>query len=155
MTCDIDIKKLNAIISNKISNYKCQDNRYGRPLDNYITIDYVRKLLEIQNYKCYICSDTVLIDKWEKYCLYQFTIDRINNNLGHIKSNCLISCYFCNCYGPIDLELNDDEEIINRDTYHKVCRNLCHTNKKDIQRTRLTVPEDEIKQILSKLSMDN
>jgi hypothetical protein len=63
---------------------------------NYIDINDVRILLDIQKYKCYICNEKVKTD-YKPGCKYQFTLDRINSDNPHLKGNCLIACWYCNC----------------------------------------------------------
>ena len=48
-----------------------------------------------QDNKCYYCAH-VLDLKTGDTKLSQFSIDRLNNNLGHLIGNCVISCLFCN-----------------------------------------------------------
>jgi hypothetical protein len=62
-----------------------------------ITYEDIVKLLKIQEYKCYICSDIVLTYSYVPYCSYKFSIDRLDNNKPHDQNNIKISCYFCNC----------------------------------------------------------
>lgn len=131
---------LNRTINNKINKYKLQDIDAGREItDNYININDVRKLLTVQDYKCYICCDTVLTS-WVSFCLYQMTLDRIDNSLPHDKYNVLISCYSCNCH----------ENLNHSQATYKLCKNKCHTIKREKIRTRYQVPMEEIQSILEK-----
>lgn len=125
-------------ILNKINKYKEQDKRRRRLISSdYISVDDVKKLLQKQKNKCYICSDTVITHNWEPSCLYQFTLDRIDDKIPHIRSNVLISCYYCNCYSyPEDLRFSDACK-------YKVCLNKCHTDKKEIKRNKLDVTYEE------------
>lgn len=128
------------IILNKIKAYKEQDKAHGRDITcDYVTINDVKKMLFKQEKKCYVCGDNVITEEWAPSCLYQFTLDRIDNNLPHNKNNVLISCYYCNCFG-----WQADET----DICYKLCKNKCHTIKRNITRTRYNVSSDEIKQLL-------
>ena len=63
---------------------------------NYIDINDVEVLLRIQNNKCYICKEQVLVN-YTSGCKNQFTLDRINGKNPHLKGNILIACWYCNC----------------------------------------------------------
>jgi hypothetical protein len=128
------------IIKAKIKSYKEQDKKKSNIFDDdYISVDDVKELLEIQEGKCYICCDKVINKYWEKGCLYQFTLDRIDNNKNHTRDNCLISCYFCNCYsGSLA-----DKFGANENTRHKICKNGCHIEERNDIRNREHVSIEE------------
>lgn len=96
-TIDNIAKIMTKEIEKKISSYKQQD-LIKKLFDNekFITINnVVNKLIEYQM-KCYYC-------KCEMYILYkivremkQWTVDRINNNIGHNIDNYVVSCLDCN-----------------------------------------------------------
>ena len=80
----------------KIYSYRAKDlKKWGIAGD--ISIQDIEELLVKQNYTCYVCKDKVLLDSWISNCLYQFSIDRINEHFPHDRDNFLISCYHCNC----------------------------------------------------------
>jgi len=94
---DYIIKILMREIDKKISSYKQQDiEKKIHCIDKFITQDnIVNKLVECQM-KCYYCN-------CETYILYkivretkQWTVDRIDNNLGHNIDNYIIACLECN-----------------------------------------------------------
>lgn len=99
--CKIPIIKTN--IKKTISNCKCSDkknlNRISNKLTHIgnITYDNIVELLNNQNNKCYKCNDIVLTHLYVPFCLYKFSIDRIDNYKPHDIDNVKISCYFCNC----------------------------------------------------------
>jgi len=81
----------NEIILHKIDGYKRQDKSNGKNITiDYVTINDVKQLLFKQENKCYVCGDNVITESWSNKCLYQFTLDRINNKLPHNKNNVLI-----------------------------------------------------------------
>ena len=82
-----------------------------------IDINYIIELIEKQKTRCYKCTDKVLTINYEPYCLFQFSIDRIDNFLPHNKDNVRISCYYCNCKHKFD---NDEG---------KNCKLNCHKEK--------------------------
>ena len=76
-------------------------------------------------------------------CMYQFTLDRIDNNLPHNRDNVLICCQYCNCFGETDKYTEVDHRVC------KVCPKKCHTLKRnDIKRTRREVSREEIEQLI-------
>jgi len=91
------IKTLTQEIHRKIYGYKQQDIlKHKLDLDKFITFaDIINKLCETQLH-CYYCKHPL-------YVLYdiareakQWTVDRINNALGHNCDNYYICCLECN-----------------------------------------------------------
>ena len=84
-------------IKTKISSYKHQDilkNIFLEP--DFVTFNYIIELLNSCNMKCHYCA-------CETYLLYEFvremkqwSLDRINNDIGHNKGNLVIACLECN-----------------------------------------------------------
>ena len=84
-------------IKTKINNYKSQDikkNIFDE--NNFIKYEILIKKIKESNLTCYYCAEHI-------YILYeivrenkQWTIDRINNDLGHNEDNIVISCLECN-----------------------------------------------------------
>jgi hypothetical protein len=95
-----DSKLTNFIISHiktKISSYKHQDLLKKIFLESdFVTFDHIIELLNSCNMKCHYCA-------CETYLLYEFvremkqwSLDRINNDIGHNKGNLVIACLECN-----------------------------------------------------------
>ena len=96
-----DKNKLNSFIishiKTKISSYKQQDmlkNMFLEP--EFVTFEHVIDLLNACDLKCHYCS-------CETYLLYEFvremkqwSLDRINNDIGHNKNNLVMACLECN-----------------------------------------------------------
>jgi hypothetical protein len=99
---------------------------------NYIDINDVEVLLKIQENKCYICKEQVLVN-YTSGCKNQFTLDRINSKNPHLKGNILIACWYCNCI--------DYNRQIN-------CKNNCCINKSVILRKKNDVPNSEIDMLI-------
>lgn len=79
----------------KIQSSKSEDKKYNRydPID-YIDKDFIFEQRDKQNNKCDYCRcDMTTHRKGEKSCL---TVERIDNDLGHNKSNCVLACFECN-----------------------------------------------------------
>jgi hypothetical protein len=91
------IKIIKNQISNKLSGYKHQDV-IKKVFDKEKIIKYEETVEKLKNcgLKCYYCDENV-------YLLYklvremkQWSLDRINNDIGHNCENVFISCLECN-----------------------------------------------------------
>jgi hypothetical protein len=84
-------------INYKINSYKGQDVKKGLLLESdFVDYDYVLNLLIDKQLKCFYCRDDVLL-------LYnyvrenkQWTLERIDNKIGHNRGNVEIACLLCN-----------------------------------------------------------
>jgi hypothetical protein len=84
-------------IKAKISGYKQQDILKGKFLESdFVSFDNVIGLLNQSKMRCHYCA-------CETYLLYeivrenkQWSLDRINNEIGHNRNNLLIACLECN-----------------------------------------------------------
>jgi hypothetical protein len=81
----------------KLSSYKQQDHvKKKHDADKFITMaSLVQKLVESQ-LKCHYCQDMVHITGDKKREKKQWTLDRVDNNLGHLEDNVVIACLDCN-----------------------------------------------------------
>jgi hypothetical protein len=84
-------------IKNKISSYKQQDILKNIFLESdFVSYDTVIQLLNDCNLKCYYCScETFLLYEFVRE-MKQWSLDLINNDIGHNKNNLIISCLECN-----------------------------------------------------------
>lgn len=81
----------------KISGYKQQDiMKKILDNDNFVTFNYVIEKLVESNLKCCYCSESIYILYEIVRELNQWSLDRINNDIGHNKENVVISCLGCN-----------------------------------------------------------
>ena len=90
-------KKIKVEIEKKISSYKQQDihkNRYNEV--NFITFKSVCQKMMESSLFCYYCKENVSILYEIVRETKQWTLDRINNNLGHNEDNVIICCLNCN-----------------------------------------------------------
>ena len=84
-------------IKAKICGYKQQDILKGKFLEaEFVSFDNVIDLLNQSKMRCHYCA-------CETYLLYeivrenkQWSLDRINNEIGHNRNNLLIACLECN-----------------------------------------------------------
>ena len=86
--------KSSGAIKKKIRRHREEDLEKGR--ENDIHYDYVVNLLQSQEYKCKRCNILVKLSWTDRYDKQQFSINRINNDLGHIMENIEITCLHCN-----------------------------------------------------------
>lgn len=81
----------------KISSYKSQDRRkYIYNDDEFIDFDFVINLFKETQLKCYYCEKEVFVIYDNVRESKQWTIERIDNRLGHNKNNSVMSCLDCN-----------------------------------------------------------
>lgn len=93
-SCFKNLKPLKKLIGtpfdvpiNRFIGFKAQDIKANREFN--MNLDHLNQLLHKQKYSCCHC-----------YCKLDAanaSADRINNNIGHIDGNIMISCIACNC----------------------------------------------------------
>ena len=83
-------------IEQKLSGYKQQDIRKNRVFG--ITYDQIVCKMEQQQLQCKYCRQEMLLkyDARRERELRQWTLDRIDNELGHTDANCHLACLKCN-----------------------------------------------------------
>jgi hypothetical protein len=81
----------------KLYSYKSQDKRKNIYNDNeFVDIEFILNLFDTSKLKCYYCECNVFILYDIVRELKQWTVERIDNRLGHNKGNSVISCLECN-----------------------------------------------------------
>jgi len=93
--CKLCNNPIDVTIKNMIHHSRRTD-KYKNLFDelNFIDYSFVKNLIDNCDNKCHYCQCEL------QYTYYNHTlgtIERLNNNLGHIKSNCVIACKNCNC----------------------------------------------------------
>jgi len=84
-------------IHKKIAGYKQQDIMKKRYSENeFLNFENVINKLVDSELKCYYCKSNLLILYDIVRETKQWSVDRINNDLGHNKNNFHISCLDCN-----------------------------------------------------------
>ena len=83
-------------ISNRLMGHIIADKakQFTWDADNYISVTWIKQQLRAQRSSCYTCAEP-LDEDW--------SVDRIDNKLPHIKDNCAIACRFCqngSCHRP-------------------------------------------------------
>jgi hypothetical protein len=91
---DIELKK---IIKKKMAGYKAQDTKKNRYcVDSFITYDNILEKLVISRLKCRYCKKITMLAFENKREPLQWTLDRIDNSIGHSNKNTIICCLKCN-----------------------------------------------------------
>jgi len=84
-------------IKKKHSGYKSQDklkHKYDET-QHISLVELIDKMVESE-LKCYYCNKEVVILYNKKKDALQWTLERLNNHIGHYKQNTCISCLKCN-----------------------------------------------------------
>ena len=91
------IKIVRNQISNKLSGYKHQDV-IKKVFDKEKIIKYEETVEKLKNcdLKCYYCNENVYLLYKMVREMKQWSLDRINNDIGHNGENVFISCLECN-----------------------------------------------------------
>lgn len=93
--CKICSDPIKVTIKNMINGAKSKDKKINRyDIVNFIDYCFIENLLD--DYKCCYYEDCKKELQIVEYNQSLATLERINNNLGHIKSNCVICCLECN-----------------------------------------------------------
>jgi len=84
-------------INDKLNSYKQQDIKndiYGEIF--FISLDQTLQKLVESKMKCVYCNSNIFLIYKNIRENYQWTLDRIDNNMGHNTDNVVISCLKCN-----------------------------------------------------------
>ena len=91
------IKFMKKEIERKLLSYKNQDIKKNKlNKEKLITYDECLEKLVVSKLKCYYCKKNCLVYYENKLEQQQWTLDRINNDIGHEKDNVVVCCYKCN-----------------------------------------------------------
>ena len=95
-------------IKKKLSSYKQQDRSKKKLNENkIITADEILEKLVGSKLKCYYCKEDIRILYEEVRDDKQWTLDRIDNSIGHNEDNVVICCLKCN----LQRRVRDDEKF--------------------------------------------
>ena len=83
-----------SLVKQKITSYAGQDRRKGRETD--LSIESVLELMVVSGMRCHYCSCSLKVHYVDVRDPEQWTLDRIDNDLGHITANVLVCCLDCN-----------------------------------------------------------
>jgi len=101
-----DSKNVIQILNKKITGYKNQDvQKQLFDINWFVSLDDVIELLVISKLKCYYCKENCQLLYKECFSKKQWTLDRIDNLMGHNRDNVVICCLECNIKrGDMDCE---------------------------------------------------
>ena len=88
---------LTSHVKTKICSYKQQDilkNKFEE--EKLVKFEEVIQLLQKCEMKCHYCSEQIFILYEIVREMKQWTLDRVNNNIGHNSGNLVIACLECN-----------------------------------------------------------
>ena len=83
-------------VERKINGYKNQDQKKKKLDENLITYEECLEKLVISKLKCYYCKKDCLLTYENVRESKQWTLDRLDNSIGHSKENVVICCLKCN-----------------------------------------------------------
>lgn len=84
-------------ITQKIAGYKSQDiKKELYEEEKLVDVPYVLKTLENAENICYYCKESVKVLYENVREPLQWSLDRIDNSIGHNKENVVIACLQCN-----------------------------------------------------------
>jgi hypothetical protein len=90
-------KDIVTVLKQKYSSYKSQDKQSHKyDPEQHITYEQMIEKLYTSKLKCYYCDCDLSILYNKKRLKSQWTLERLDNNLGHYASNTCISCLDCN-----------------------------------------------------------
>jgi hypothetical protein len=91
------VSKLITHIKTKICSYKQQDILKKKlNHENFVSFEEVIDLLKKCDMKCCYCSNEVYVLYERVREMKQWSLDRINNDIGHNNGNLVIACLECN-----------------------------------------------------------
>ena len=91
--CMTDQEKIQYIQKRMITSSRQADKKKNRyDANNFIDKCFLEGLFE-DTKNCYYCNQEFT---YNECCDSFVTIERLNNSIGHIKSNCVLACFFCN-----------------------------------------------------------
>ena len=83
-------------IKNKVSNYKNQDKIKEFDLSKVISYEECLEKLVISKLICFYCKKYCMLLYEEVRNPLQWTLDRLDNDIGHTNENVVICCLACN-----------------------------------------------------------
>jgi hypothetical protein len=94
----LESSKRKQYIENKVRGYITQDAKADREYEknDYVTPEWIKDKYNDQGKECCHCRCYLEMELINGEVRSNITVDRINNKLAHVKSNCKLSCASCN-----------------------------------------------------------
>ncbi len=84
-------------INYKINGYRVQDQKKDKYNENeFVTYDDVVNVLQSAQLICYYCSKPAKLLYDDSRDMAQWSLERIDNELGHVRDNVELACLRCN-----------------------------------------------------------
>ena len=80
----------------KLSSYRQQDSEKGFSINTHMDVSGVIQKLEEADFKCFYCKHDIMLLYDNVREPKQWTLERLDNKLGHIFDNIVIACLSCN-----------------------------------------------------------
>ena len=88
--------KLCQMILNSRKEDKKKNREYNE--EDFINLDFLYKIYMEQESLCFHCDGHMNLEfNKESRNKKQITIQRLNNSVAHVQSNCVFACFECNC----------------------------------------------------------
>ena len=95
--CEDVQKQLLAELKHKRAGYKAQDLRRGIYIaERFISLEELLEHLVVSKLKCTYCKQNVEATYTQVRSPSQWSLDRIDNTIGHSADNTVVSCLHCN-----------------------------------------------------------
>ena len=92
--CKICGDEIHITIMKWVHQSKTKDKKYNRfDETNYIDYEFCKNLIQESGKFCYYCDIEL---QYIEYNSTLATIERLDNDIGHIRDNCVIACRTCN-----------------------------------------------------------
>ena len=91
----MDKNMIMRYLKNKVENYKIQDRRAGRDINDeeYITAEWC--LSQFKS-RCQKCNTSFNFETKKGQLCSNFTAQRLCNDTAHEMDNCVAYCFYCN-----------------------------------------------------------
>jgi hypothetical protein len=91
---EVDACVPKSTVAKKIASHKSADVKKGLVTD--IDAEHISELMDKQNRMCYHCHEDLKVECYDANDAKQFSIDRVDDTIGHVKGNVVLSCWACN-----------------------------------------------------------
>lgn len=88
----------NKYFSHKVKGYKEQDSVAKRAYDekDFVDVEWIQEQIDINSCSCSHCGNVMDMEIIDGRVESNITVDRMDNSIAHIKTNCKLACLLCN-----------------------------------------------------------